>query len=49
MTDDIERLRQMLTSETVTAKKRIMQLCDENRRGVVSEIEAGAMLALQQL
>jgi hypothetical protein len=54
MTDDIERLRQLLTNETVAANrysdalKRIVQLCDENRRGIVSEIEAAAFLALQQ-
>jgi hypothetical protein len=51
---DIERLRDVLDRETVAANrycdalKAILRLCEENRRGIVSDIEAAALTALEK-
>jgi len=56
MTDmDIERMRNALHDANTDANKcrdalkDILRLCDENRRGIVSEIETLALRTLGQL
>ena len=56
MTDsDIERMRDALHDANTDANKcrdalkDILRLCDENRRGIVSEIETLALRTLGQL